>query len=667
MPDQVANRLRQSSGMSLQQALIGGLLLVILLSTVLVGLLGAMGISMEVRREAQGRVNSDLRTLWTWYREDSRHMLERVEQVAKALRPESRSPAELLAAERVALDLTVLNLCDLEGAPLAGTYVDAGMTIPIADDPVLRRAAAGESNWGTVQLPWERLARETGQAQAEQLQIELRQPTAEQAMAPALFDWLAVPVTNAEGKVVALLYGGRALNRNGDYVAELRDLVFGASDQRGQQVGTVTIFADGVRVATNVLDPEGQRALGTMVSEAVHRQVLEQGEIWSDRAWVVDAWYVSAYRPLRDPDGDIVGMLYTGLLDAPYVALRNTLLTRFALILIGSAVLAVLIATLVVRRITNPLKALTETAQAFQGDDWSPPSPPRLQRSFSEINTLQGALAQAQAAILCRDRRLSRRNETLRRTNDELERVNSNYMQTLRFVTHELKSPLAAMQSMINLMLDGYLGDVPEKIGSYLRRVNHNCEDLQDMVKNYLDLSRVERGELSIALEEADCRQDIVDPCVEQLHSLFRSRHMTLTVDCPEDIDMITDAGLIRIALSNYLSNAAKYGRDGGEVRLTVTAAPERVALQVWNEGAGFTEEEMGRLFQQFSRLKNENTRSKKGSGVGLFLCKHIAEMHGGDVRAASEPGSWASFELTLPRRAEPRPAASISAAADEP
>ncbi len=667
MPNEGANQPRGSTGISLQRALIGGLLVVVVLSAVLMGVLGVLGISLEVRQEAQGRVNGDLRTLWLRFREDSMQMLERTEQVAAELRLESLSPGDDLAAERVALGLTVLNLCDAEGVPLAGTGREAGRPVPIAEDPVLRRAAAGESIWGTVQLPWERLAQEMGPAPAARLQIDLRQPTAALATAPALFDWLAVPLTDAEGTVVALLYGGRALNRNSDYVDELRDLVFGTSDYHGKPVGTVTIFADRVRVATNVLDETGQRALGTEVSAAVRQRVLDEGATWTDRAWVVDAWYVSAYQPLRDPDGRIVGMLYTGLLDAPYVTLRNTLLRRFALILAGSAILAVLVATLVVRRITSPLETLTEAARAFGGDDWTSQAPPGQWSRFTEINTLQGALGQAQQAILRRDRRLSRRNETLRRTNDELERVNSNYMQTLRFVTHELKSPLAAMQSMINLMLDGYLGEVPEKIESYLRRVNRNCEDLQDMVKNYLDLSRVERGELSIALEEVDCRIEIVEPCLEQLRPLFRSRRMTLTVDCAEGIDMFTDAGLIRIALSNYLSNATKYGKEGGEVRLSVSATPERVELQVWNEGAGFTEEELNLLFQQFSRLKNENTRSKKGSGVGLFLCKHIAEMHGGEVRATSEPGAWASFELSLPRRTDPRSASSASASADEP
>jgi signal transduction histidine kinase len=225
---------------------------------------------------------------------------------------------------------------------------------------------------------------------------------------------------------------------------------------------------------------------------------------------------------------------------------------------------------------------------------------------------------------------------------------------------------------MLNLMLDGYLGTLPEKLEPYLRRVSRNCEELQDMVKNYLDLSRVERGELVAHMDEADCLRDVVEPCVEQLQPLFRSRNVELCVDCSAAIDMRVDAGLVRVALSNYLSNAAKYGKEGGRAHLTVAATDDRVEFEVWNEGAGFSEEEAKQLFQQFSRLKNENTRTKKGSGVGLFLCKHIAEVHGGGVAADSEPGQWARFTLSLPRyveapRRQPEAPLEMAASGGEP
>jgi signal transduction histidine kinase len=118
----------------------------------------------------------------------------------------------------------------------------------------------------------------------------------------------------------------------------------------------------------------------------------------------------------------------------------------------------------------------------------------------------------------------------------------------------------------------------------------------------------------------------------------------------------VADAELLRIAVINLLSNAAKYGREGGEARIRLHRQGDEALIDVWNEGPGFTAAERERLFGKFARLKNPNTRDKRGSGLGLFLCRHVAEQHGGRVSAESEPGKWARFTLTLPLAGPARP-----------
>ncbi|UCF91583.1 MAG: hypothetical protein JSW39_25475 [Desulfobacterales bacterium] len=195
-----------------------------------------------------------------------------------------------------------------------------------------------------------------------------------------------------------------------------------------------------------------------------------------------------------------------------------------------------------------------------------------------------------------------------------LAQTNRNYMQTLGFVTHELKAPLAAIQTIIATVVGGYVGKVPEKVAEFLR----NCEELQDMVKNYLDLSRAERGELAAAKKNIDLRQDVVEPSVDQTAAFFTSRRMNLTVACPEKLQAFADAELVRIALTNYLTNAAKYGREGILASITVRADQGNIFVSVRNDGEGFTPDEASQLFEKFSRLKNENTRNQRGSGLGF-------------------------------------------------
>ena len=222
-------------------------------------------------------------------------------------------------------------------------------------------------------------------------------------------------------------------------------------------------------------------------------------------------------------------------------------------------------------------------------------------------------------------------------------------METLGFVTHELKSPLAAMQMMIAAMLEGFAGEVPDKIELYLLRIRRNCEELQDMVKNYLDLSRVGMGELIARKAPVNYYKEVVEPCVEHTQIFFESRDVMLTVDCPDHLTVQADADLLRIALTNYLSNAAKYGAAHTQARLTVHEEHGMISTTVWNEGMGFRPEEQAALFSKFSRLKNENTAKKRGSGLGLYLTKHIIELHGGKVWAESVPEHWAKFCFSIP------------------
>jgi PAS domain S-box-containing protein len=226
-------------------------------------------------------------------------------------------------------------------------------------------------------------------------------------------------------------------------------------------------------------------------------------------------------------------------------------------------------------------------------------------------------------------------------------------LDTLGFVTHELKSPLAAMQTLIAVMLGGYAGEVPEEIERYLVRIRRNCEELHDMVKNYLDISRIGMGELVVHKMPINYYDEVVEPCVEHAQILFKSREITLAVDCPEKLAVQADHELLRIALTNYLTNAAKYGAMHTEVRLTVNEDAGAITTTVWNQGAGFSPEEQALLFAKFSRLNNKNTLKNRGSGLGLYLTKHIIELHRGTVWAESVPDKWAKFCFSFPGRGE--------------
>lgn len=619
--------------------LVSSMLTVGVLAGVLTATFGVLAIYRSVRSEAQTRVDFDLNVVSNLYESMLRAPTFQLVDGAETIDPTADNVSEKVASLRAALGFTILNLVRVDGAPVAGNYADMDARVAFSKDPTIRQALRGNCASGTTLLDGKELLSEGGRRLADALAI--RSPESGRAVTDsALFWWYGCPVKDARGRVVAVLYGGKTLNHDAYLVDNLRDLIFGTRRYGNRPLGTVTVFLRDIRVTTNVLEPNGERAVGTRVSPEVADRVLAEGKLWQSRAWVVDAWYLSAYRPLRDPAGRIIGMLYVGLLESPYSDLRARLLEQFLLPLALVELLVLFAALLFVRRLTRPLRALASaTLEIARGElDRHIPAT----KSYTELVELTHSFDSMRNAIARRDRELRDKNE-------RLETTNRNYMQMLGFIAHELKSPLAAMQSLISVVVDDMLGGVPERMSQPLIRIKRNAEELQDMIKNYLDLSRAERGEMEVHRREIDICAEVAGPSVDQTRALFDSRGMTIEADCPAALQVEADPELLRIALTNYLTNAAKYGREGGLARLGVTRVGAELRVEVWNEGAGFTAEEGEKLFGKFERLQNENTRGKRGSGLGLYLCKEAIELHGGRVWAESEPGRWARFSLSIP------------------
>jgi hypothetical protein len=332
-----------------------------LVPAVLTSAIGVYSINKSVRSEAQSRVNQDLEIVMTSYRDQLARLAYSLEISAGRVGPAADNPTETLSAIRGELDLTVLNLCDAEGRPMAGSHPTV-QRIPLSRDPVLRKALEGRTAWGTVLLDPERLQLEGGPALQNAVLIYNGDKGGEPVSRAALMWWIAFPIIADSGRVKALLYGGRVLSFNSDLVEQLRAAVFSEADYQGKPRGSVTIFKNDVRVATNVLTHDGARAIGTKISEAVRRTVLEQGMNYTGEALVVDAWYLSAYSPLRDPSGKTIGMIYVGLLRSPYDDMRDGFIARFLLPVGVVGLLAVCAALYMVNRITLPVRALKGSA-----------------------------------------------------------------------------------------------------------------------------------------------------------------------------------------------------------------------------------------------------------------------------------------------------------------
>ena len=234
---------------------------------------------------------------------------------------------------------------------------------------------------------------------------------------------------------------------------------------------------------------------------------------------------------------------------------------------------------------------------------------------------------------------------------EQLQEANQAYTEVLAFVSHELKNPVASMITDARVLADGYLGPLAPAQAHKLERLMAKGAYLLDLVREYLDLARMEGGHLVLRPRLCRFPEEVVEPALELILPQLQAQGMTLERRIPEGLGPVQcDPDLLRIVLVNLLGNGVKYGRPGGVLRVTLDRAPDQLGVRVWNEGPGFPAEERPRLFRKFSRLRAPELQGRKGTGVGLYTAWRIVHLHGGRMDAQSQVGHWAEFSMELPQ-----------------
>ncbi|HEY3382425.1 MAG TPA: GAF domain-containing sensor histidine kinase [Vicinamibacterales bacterium] len=247
--------------------------------------------------------------------------------------------------------------------------------------------------------------------------------------------------------------------------------------------------------------------------------------------------------------------------------------------------------------------------------------------------------------------RLSQAVDKARRI-EQLAQATQAYAEMLGFVSHELKSPLASIVMDAAVLRDGYAGEMTEAQREVVGKMTRKAEYLLNLIREYLDLARIEGGELKAHPRDGvDFIADVVEAACDIVAPQVAEKRMSIERVFPTAPVVVScDPDLIKIVVVNLISNAVKYGREQGTVRLTVERGPSGFGLRVWNEGPGFPASQRPRLFRRFSRLDTPELRKRKGTGVGLYTSWRIVVTHGGRLTADSREGEWAEFRFEIPQ-----------------
>jgi two-component system, OmpR family, phosphate regulon sensor histidine kinase PhoR len=220
--------------------------------------------------------------------------------------------------------------------------------------------------------------------------------------------------------------------------------------------------------------------------------------------------------------------------------------------------------------------------------------------------------------------------------------------------SHELKTPVAAVRVLAETLLTA-LPEDPEAGRRFAERIGREAERLDILVRDLLDLSRVERGALDV--EPVDL-VGLVKEVASGYGDRAEERRIRLDTELQPGVAMRGDRAQLGLLLSNLLDNALRYTSAKGIVCVRLNASESRAVLQVADTGEGIPASELPRVFERFYRVDKARARQTGGTGLGLAIVRHVAEAHGGAVRVESELGQGSTFTVTLPSAGPPHPLA---------
>jgi PAS domain S-box-containing protein len=225
----------------------------------------------------------------------------------------------------------------------------------------------------------------------------------------------------------------------------------------------------------------------------------------------------------------------------------------------------------------------------------------------------------------------------------EIDRLKSEFIAT---ASHELRTPLTTVQMTVHLLLEGAVGELTDKQQEVLQACREDCTRLEKLMRDLLDLSKIEADESRphLAIERA---RDLINVAAESLRPQVEAKGIQLKVDAPPDLPQVfADRTQVERVISNLVGNAARYTPRGGEIRISAAGRNGYVAVSVGDNGSGIPPQYLPHIFDKFVRVPDAQTG---GAGLGLAISKAIIEAHGGQISVQSEVGRGTTFTFILP------------------
>ncbi len=646
---------------SLRTKLILSFSMVIIVGVFLSTIVGVSLIGNTIVKQAQDKVRLDLNSAREVYQEESNSIKHTIRLTAirffmkdAILKSDRERLKAILQKIRVDESLDILTLTDKTGRVIVRAHNPVIYGDQLNDEIVDWVLSKRQVIASTQIISREDLEKQ-GNDIASQSRIELIPtpraiPRTEAEETSGMMIKAAAPVFGYNGELIGVLYGGNLLNRNYQIVDKIKDIVYKGEKYKEHDIGTATIFQGDLRISTNVMRDDGTRAIGTRVSEDVYNQVIEKGLPWIGRAFVVNAWYITAYEPIMNLKEEIIGMLYVGMLEAPYLDLRNQVVFTFLGIAFLSVILLSVIAYYVSVSISKPIRELALASDRIAKGDLSQSvrieSHDEIGQLANSFNQMTVALQKATENYLSCTRTLEKKVEE---KTDELEKTQDYLIQSEKLaslgklaagIAHEINNPLTSILINSHLISEMLENDVA--FGENIKLIIDETNRCSKIVKGLLEFSRQSPPEKEFAN---------INEVIEKTLLLFESQVLANNVRVEKKLNenlpvILIDVNKIEQVLTNLILNALDTMPGGGILVISSQMSVDNqfVEVKIRDTGSGIPKEYVSQIFDPFF-----TTKGIKGTGLGLSVSYGIVQQHDGTINVQSEVGKGTTIVISLP------------------
>ncbi|MDH5365111.1 MAG: cache domain-containing protein, partial [Dehalococcoidia bacterium] len=565
---------------SLRIKLIISFLAVIIICGLVATLVGMRLIGTGIISQAQDKVRIDLNSARHIYQDEIREVKALLDLSSQRffikdalLENDIETLKRRLEEIRKRASLDILTLTDEDGRVIVRTRNPSVYGDNQAQDELTSRALSGkEVIAGTVIVPREELIKEGAdvveQAYMKFIPTPKAKPSLETEQTSGMMVKAAAPVFGYDGSLIGVLYGGNLLNRNYKIVDEVKETVYQGVKYKGKDIGTATIFQGDLRISTNVKAEDGSRAIGTRVSEEVYEQVLVKGMPWIDRAFVVNNWYISAYEPIKDINGKIIGILYVGILEEKFMDMQKRAIAVFVGITLAGMAIALIVSSFLAKGVLQPIKRLVFASQQLAKGNLEYEVKLKSKDEIGELGETFNLMA---SSLKERDERLKEYTQQQIMKSERLATLG----QLAAGVAHEINNPLGAVLMYAHLSLEEMNAEDPRR--KNLEKAVGEATRCKDIVKRLLDFARQTKPKV----EKLDANE-----ILERTLSLVENQALFQNVKITRELSpslpkAMMDGSQIQQVFTNIILNAAEAVDGEGELTVATRMAPDGESIEI--------------------------------------------------------------------------------------